>query len=98
MINIEKIENKICTLFKVTREELYSKSIKQKHANARHYLWLILHCHYGESNSSIAKRYGRARVTVIQYITQLKFRVEHQRDDIQTYNTIIEVLDKEGNQ
>lgn len=88
MVDIDKIEKDICDFFRVSREDLYSRNLKESHANARHYLWLILHCHHGMSNLAIARRYGRARVTVIQYITQLKFRIQHQREDIENYNEL----------
>lgn len=88
MIDIDKIEKKICDFFKVCREDLYSRSLKESHATARHYLWFILHCHYGMSNLTIAKKYGRARVTVIQYISQIKFRIEHQKEDKLIYNEL----------
>lgn len=90
MIDVIEIENRICDFFGVSHEDLYSKDLKQDKANARHYLWLILHCNYGMSNLNIARRYGRARVTVIQYITQLKFRIQHQREDIETYEKLKE--------
>lgn len=88
MENLIEIEKKICDFFEIGHEDLFSSSLKQRHANARHYLWFILHCHYGLSNQTIARRYKRARITVIQYITELKFRVEHQKEDILTYEKI----------
>lgn len=88
MKDVIEIENIICDFFEISREDLYSSSLKQKHANARHYLWLVLHYNCGMSNLAIARRYGRARVTVIQYITQLKFRIQHQREDIETYDKL----------
>lgn len=92
MKSIDEIEKSICNLFEVTKEDLYSRELKQNASNARHYLWLILHCHYGFSNLSIARKYKRARVTVIQYITQLKFRIKHQREDKEIYAEIKKIL------
>lgn len=87
-VDITKIEKKICDFFGVSHEDLYSRDLKQDKANARHYLWFLLHCHYGISNLALARRYGRARITIIQYISQIKFRVEHQKEDIVTYEQI----------
>lgn len=84
-IDIVKIENEVCDFFGVSRKDLYSKDLKQSKANARHYLWFLLHCHHGLSNLALARRYGRARITIIQYISQIKFRIEHQKEDIVIY-------------
>lgn len=87
-LSIEKVENAACDLFGVNREDLYSKSLKQQHADARHYLWHALHCAFGMSNTQISRRYGRTRETVILYITQIKFRVAHQKEDMDIYETL----------
>lgn len=90
MVDIIEIEEKVSDFFGVSREDLHSQSLKHRHANARHYLWYILHCHYGMSNLQIARRYNRARVTIIQYITQIKFRVKKQREDRAIYEALKE--------
>lgn len=93
-INITEVEDKVCDFFEISREDLYSRSLKQRHTNPRHYLWFILHCHYGMSNTAIARRYGKARVTVIQYITEIKFRILNQRDDKSLYEDIKKILNE----
>lgn len=94
-LSIEKVENAVCRLFRVSREDLYSKSLKQQHSDARHYLWHALHCAYGMSNTKISRRYGRTRETVIQYITQMKFRVAHQKDGKEIYDILKNALNTE---
>lgn len=83
--NIEEIERKVCDFFGVEHSEMFKRSIGRKESNARHYLWFVLHCHYGVSNGVLAKRYKKSRRMIIYYISEVKFRLANQSEDKEVY-------------
>lgn len=83
-----QIEKELCEFFGVDKESIYARNAKRKVSNARHYLWFILHTHFGLSFLDIAKMYNRSRRKVIQYCMEIRFRVNNQREDKDVYDKI----------
>lgn len=75
---VEKIEQKICDYFGVTRDELLCRS---KHCYLeRGFLWYILHCDYQLSCNTLAKRYGRNIRTINRVISKIKYIATTQKE------------------
>lgn len=91
-IYFEEAEQIICKVFETERECIYDRHIRWDYFNPRHYLWFILHYHYGLSNLEIARQYGRSRRKVIQYISEIKFRISNQRADKEMFENIKQLL------
>ena len=79
--NIESIEQAVCDFFEVSVEDVHSRTKDRKISCARHFLWYILHEDFGMSNAQIARRYGRIKRRVVEYISKIRFRVANQRGD-----------------
>ena len=90
--DIALVEKKVCGFFGICIEGVYDRNKERRHAEARHYLWLILHDHYGMSNREIADRYGRSRRKVIKFISELRFRTIHQKMDSELYEEIKKII------
>lgn len=89
MVNdIQHIEQIVCDSFGVRLEDIYERNSTRRVSSARHMLWLILHDILGYSNLEIARKYGRSRRKVIKYISEMRFRVENQREDVNTFKKI----------
>lgn len=89
MVNdIQHIEQIVCNAFGVLLEDIYERNSTRRASSARHMLWLILHDIFGYSNLEVAKRYGRSRRKVVKYISEMRFRVENQREDINVFKDI----------
>lgn len=88
----KKIESSICQLFGVDIESIYSRDMRRVVSNARHYLWFILHLHFGMSYLDIARQYKRSRRKVIQYCMEILFRVNNHKADKETYEKIITLI------
>ena len=79
--DIESIEQAVCGFFAVSLEDIYSRTKNRKVPCARHFLWSLLHEDFGMSNAQIARRYGRIKRRVVEYISKIRFRVANQRGD-----------------
>lgn len=82
------IEQIVCDAFGVRLEDIYERNSTRRASSARHMLWLILHDIVGYSNLEIARKYRRSRRKVIKYISEMRFRVENQREDINIFKDI----------
>ena len=90
--NIESIEQAVCDFFDVSIEEVHSRTKDRKVSCARHFLWYILHEDFGMSNAQIARRYGRIKRRVVEYISKIRFRVANQRGDAIIYKELRELV------
>lgn len=90
--DIKDIEVGVCDFFEVSLEDVYSRTKNRKVSCARHFLWFILHEDYGMSNAQIAKRYGRIKRRVVEYISKIRFRVANQRGDALVYKELKEIF------
>lgn len=90
--DIESIEQAVCEFFGVSVEEVHSRTKDRKISCARHFLWYILHEDFGMSNAQIAKRYGRIKRRVVEYISKIRFRVANQKGDAIIYRELKELV------
>ena len=90
--DIESIEQAVCDFFGVSVEEVYSRTKDRKISCARHFLWYILHEDFGMSNAQIARRYGRIKRRVVEYISKIRFRVANQKGDAIIYRELKELV------
>jgi chromosomal replication initiation ATPase DnaA len=90
--DIENIEHAVCNFFEVSVEDVHSRTKDRKISCARHFLWYILHEDFGMSNAQIAKRYGRIKRRVVEYISKIRFRVANQRGDAIIYKELRELV------
>lgn len=90
--DIESIEQAVCGFFDVSLEDIYSRTKNRKVSCARHFLWYILHEDFGMSNAQIARRYGRIKRRVVEYISKIRFRVANQRGDAMLYRELRELV------
>lgn len=90
--DIRTVEDAVCDFFGVNLEDVYSRTKNRKVSCARHYLWYILHEDYGMSNAQIARRYGRIKRRIVEYISKIRFRVANQKEDSEIYRLIKESL------
>ena len=90
--DIESIEQAVCGFFEVSLEDIYSRTKNRKVSCARHFLWYILHEDFGMSNAQIARRYGRIKRRVVEYISKIRFRVANQRGDAIIYQELKELV------
>ena len=78
---IKSIENTICDLASITREELRSPLRSRTIADARMIVWYILHNHLGLSHSQIAKIYKKDNSTITYGVNKVYYNEEN-IDDI----------------
>lgn len=90
--DIESIEQAVCGFFDVSLEDIYSRTKNRKVSCARHFLWYILHEDFGMSNARIARRYGRIKRRVVEYISKIRFRIANQRGDAIIYKELRELV------
>ena len=90
--NIDSIEQAVCDFFEVSVEDVQSRTKDRKISCARHFLWYILHEDFGMSNAQIARRYGRIKRRVVEYISKIRFRVANQRGDAIIYKELRELV------
>lgn len=90
--DIESVEQAVCGFFDVSLEDIYSRTKNRKVSCARHFLWYILHEDFGMSNAQIARRYGRIKRRVVEYISKIRFRVANQRGDAMLYRELRELV------
>lgn len=89
MENLEKI---IADAFSISIEELTGRSIKSQHAEARAFLWLILHYTYGISTAKIAREYKKTPRAVNYALAKTKYLIGLRKDYADIYTRICNKL------
>lgn len=89
MKNVEKL---ISDTFSISIEELKGRSIKSQHAEARAFLWVILHYTYGMSTAKIAKKYKKTPRAVNYALAKTKYLIGQRKDYADIYMRILNKL------
>lgn len=87
------IEQCICKIYDIPVEYLYSdnRRPKRNHAECGHFVWYVLHYHFGYSINQLSRKYGRSPRHIKKSISKIKFGIQTQPyyqkiySDIQLY-------------
>lgn len=75
---VEKIEQKICDYFGVTKEELLCRT---KHCYLeRGFLWYVLHNDYNMSFNALAKHYNRNVRNIARQVSRIRYIATTQKE------------------
>lgn len=85
---MEGIISFACEFFGTDEKSLIEKK-DYKNTTPRHMIWHFMHVDRGVSNSVIAKRFGRDRRSVIYGISNMKYRIERQKEYCELYNSFV---------
>ena len=79
-VDINKIENVICKVFNITKEDLYSNRKYRSHTDARSVLFYILHVKYYISFYKLAKMYYRSHSIIIRSVNKCEYLKRYDKD------------------
>lgn len=77
-----------CKYFDTTYEDLINKT-DYKNTLPRHMVWYYMHNVQGVSNMKIAMMFNRYKRTVIYGISNMKYRIERQKEYCELYNSFV---------
>lgn len=83
-----RITDFACKYFDTNIEDLKNKT-DYKNTLPRHMVWYYMHNVQGVSNMKIAMMFDRDKRTVIYGISNMKYRIERQKEYCELYNSFV---------
>lgn len=74
---IDRIEQQVCSYFKISEQDIINKDNSEVISNARHFLWYMLHFKLEMSPLSISKIYFRQPRTVKRGYAKIKSGIKY---------------------
>lgn len=75
---VDEISDVICEYFNISEQEIISRNISEKVANARYFLWYILHYEMRLSAKKLSNIYFREPRNVFRGISKIKQGIKNQ--------------------